>query len=232
MIQINDYFDNVYVLNLKKRKERRSLMKKRLDFTDIEHEFFDAIDGSVMEPIWNSFCNPNFKNSNYLACTLSHLSIYEHALKMNYSRILILEDDCRIHRNANMVFDDCVPALSSTWNLLYLGFIPLSDDCTRWDYNVFDISNKIGHAKNFWGLYSYGIRSDLMMRILDEYKKNFPMELDRYFVTKIQPEKKSYGFLPQLFAADDGFSDNSKIVETGMLQRSIDSRFGNMLDYV
>ena len=58
------------------------------------------------------------------------------------------------------------------------------------------------------------------------------MEIDRYFVTHIQPRGGSCAVTPQLFAADDGYSDNSKIVESGMLQRSIDSRFANLIDYV
>ena len=58
------------------------------------------------------------------------------------------------------------------------------------------------------------------------------MELDRYFVTHIQPRGLSYAVTPQIFAADDGESDNSGVNETGMLERSIDARFANVKQYI
>ena len=234
---INEYFDKVYVLNLLKRDSRMELMKKRLDFAEIDHQVFNAVDGSVMRKIWEAFYekNPIFRNSSYLGCAISHLSIYQHAIEMGYEKILIIEDDDRIHRNANSqmrLFSSQIP----DWeDLLYLGYIPLSDDCSRWDYNLCVenfITKNVFVAKNLWGLYGYGISKNLMKEILEIYDKDFPMELDRFFVTTIQPRGKSYGVTPQIFAADDGYSDNSQITETGMLQRSIDTRFANLTDYV
>ena len=82
------------------------------------------------------------------------------------------------------------------------------------------------------GLYSYGISENLMMSILSEYRENFPMELDRYFVTTIQPENMSYAITPQLFSAEDNLSDNSHVFENGLLEKSIDSRFAKLQDYI
>jgi GR25 family glycosyltransferase involved in LPS biosynthesis len=234
---INEYFDKVYVLNLLKRDSRMELMKKRLDFTEIDHQVFNAVDGSVMRKIWEAFSekNPIFGNSNYLGCAISHLSIYQHAIEMGHEKILIIEDDDRIHRNANSQMELFSSQIPEWDELLYLGYIPLSDDCSRWDYNVCGnnfISTNVFVAKNLWGLYGYGISKNLMKEILEIYDKDFPMELDRFFVTTIQPRGKSYGVTPQIFAADDGYSDNSRLQETGMLQRSIDARFANLIDYV
>ena len=71
-----------------------------------------------------------------------------------------------------------------------------------------------------------------MNEMIGIYDKDFPMEIDRYFVNHIQPRGNTYAITPQLFAADDGQSDNSGIIETGMLERSIDSRFAKLIDYV
>lgn len=231
---INDYFDNVYLLNLHRRVDRLQLSKKRLNFCDIEYQVFNGTDGSVLNKLWKSLSNSNFSNPNYIGCAISHLSIYKDALEKGYKRILILEDDNRIKMNANYQFNSLVDNLPLEWDLLYLGFIPLSDDCSRWDYNIVNnfIADKVFLARNLWGLYSYGISEQLMKATIDEYNENFPMELDRYFVTNIQPRGKSYGVTPQLFAADDGFSDNSGKIETSMLQRSVDTRFTKLTDYI
>ena len=233
---IGKHFDKIYVLNLKKREERLALMQKRLAFTEITNTLlFEATDGSVMDKVWESFSKENsfFQNASYLACAISHLSIYQHALEKGYNNILVVEDDVKIHRETNILFEQFLTQIPS-YDLLYLGFIPLTDDCSMWNYNLLVdfVGKNVVRAKNLWGLYSYAISQKLMRETLETYKKEFPMELDRFFVTKIQTRGNSYGIIPQLFAADDGYSDNSKRNETCMLERSIDSRFAKLIDYI
>jgi GR25 family glycosyltransferase involved in LPS biosynthesis len=235
---LGEYFDKIYVLNLKRRDDRLVTIKKRLISTKISnYEIFQAVDGNVIQKIWKSFFEKNyfFSNSNYLACAISHLSIYNDALAKSYKSILIIEDDVKILVNANKYFAKLQSEIPSEWDLLYLGFIPLSDDCTRWDYNVFSdrfISSQVFLAKNLWGLYGYGIGEDLMKETLKIYDEEFPMELDRFFVTRIQKKMKCYALTPQIFAAEDGYSDNSRTVETGMMERSVDSRYAKHTDYI
>jgi GR25 family glycosyltransferase involved in LPS biosynthesis len=234
---VENHFDQIYVLNLKKREDRLRTTEKRLKFAEIEkYTVFNGVDGIVAYKLWEVYSRENqfFRNSNYVGCALSHLSIYQHALEKGYEKVLIIEDDNRVNVNANKLVESIYPQVPE-WELLYLGFIPLSDDCTKWDYNVFQLLPGHPHvaiAKNFWGLFAYGITQNLMKEMIEIYKKDFPMEIDRFFVNYVQPRGKSYGMTPQIFAADDGYSDNSNIVETGMLQRSIDARFGSITDYV
>jgi GR25 family glycosyltransferase involved in LPS biosynthesis len=234
---INEYFDQVYVLNLQKRPERMILADKRMKFCEIDYVKFNAVDGSVMRRVWESYHKENqyFSNPSYLGCAISHLSIYRDALEKGYNKIVILEDDNRIKRDANQAFNAVKDQIPEDWMLLHLGFIPLTDDCSQWSYNVFldrFISPNVFRSKNLWGLYAYGITAPLMQEILETYDRDFPMELDRFFVTNIQQREGCYGVTPQLFAADDGVSDNSGRMETLMLERSIDARFANKTDYV
>ena len=233
-MKIDEYFDKVYLLNLNRRKDRLKTSTKKLEYCEIEFERFAAIDGSVFQNIWETFNSKehHLQNPNYLACAISHLSIYQDALNNGYSKILIVEDDCCIRKNANAEFSALVDNLPE-WELLYLGFIPLTDDRTEWTYREFNVVSKnIAQSKNFWGLYGYGISSELMQEVLETYNRDFSMELDRFFVNKIQPRGKSYGIIPQIFAAEDGYSDNSLVIELGMMERSIDSRFGKLTDYL
>lgn len=233
-MKIDEYFDKVYVLNLNRRKDRLKTSTKKLEYCEIEFERFAAIDGSVLQNVWETFSNKKhtLTNPNYLACAISHLSIYQDALDNGYSKILIVEDDVSIRKNANDEFSNIVDSLPD-WELLYLGFIPLTDNRMQWTYREFNIVSKnVAQSKNFWGLYGYGITSELMQEVLERYNRDFSMELDRFFVKEIQPRGKSYGIIPQIFAAEDGYSDNSLVIETGMMQRSIDGRFGKLTDYL
>lgn len=234
---VESHFDKIYVLNLKKREERLNLTRKRLSFAEIEnYTVFNGVDGSVMEKVWKVFSTQNsyFANSSYLGCAISHLSIYRHALDNGYEKILILEDDNRVHRLANSLMNHFSSQIPDWKDLLYLGFIPLSDDRSHWDYNVINkfVSQNVFVARNLWGLYAYGISSSLMKEMLEVYSTDFPMEIDRYFVEHIQPKGTSYGIVPQIFAADDGFSDNSRTFESSLLERSVDTRFAKLTDYL
>lgn len=213
-----------------------------MEFFDItNYEFFDAIDGSILFPLWEQVKEkfPFFRNPNYLGCALSHLSIYKDALDNNYERILILEDDVRFNRDLHKRSRFVKSAIDKGADLIHLGFIPLSDDLSQWDYNVYNENFYSDlhtfKSKNLWGLFSYSINSTLMRElVVNYYHKDFPMELDRFFVEKIFPSKTfiSIGITPQLFAHQDNFSNNSHIIETNMLQKSIDKRYESEMGYI
>lgn len=244
---LNSYFDKVYVINLKSRVNRMTLMDKRLKFFDIEYERVDAISGPVLNPIQNILqgedLNYKFTNANYLAANLTHLSIYSEALRLGYENILILEDDLRIHRHLYKILEGCLnndPILiNKDYDLLYLSFIPLTDDGIRWDYDIIRpehfITNNVVHTTNFWSLMAYGIQRRMTEYVLDHYSRHLTMELDRFFVNEIQPYKstfKTYGLMPQLFAGDNVLSDNDGKVYLDMLQRSVDERYARLEDYI
>ena len=233
---INNYFDKIYLLNLKKREDRLEDSISRLSKLDINFDIFNGVDGSVMNHIWKKLENGNFTNPNYVGCCLSHLSIYKHAIENSYERILIIEDDCMINKNINNIFDSL---LIPEWSdLMYLGYIPLNDDCSMWDYkfginqsNV--LSDKFFNPKNLWGLYSYGISINLMKELVDIYNDSFPMELDRYFVNFIQKRDKSIAISPQIFCCkDDIFSDNLGYNQTNMKLKSDNTRYEILYNYI
>jgi GR25 family glycosyltransferase involved in LPS biosynthesis len=228
-VSINDYFDRVYVLNLHHRADRMSQVSARLGAQGIAFERFGGTDGSVMSHVWRSMRNPHFTTPNYLACAISHLSIYRQAEREGLGRVLVVEDDVVLHRDVAGVFAEPPP-----WeDILYLGWIPLTDDQSMWSYQVADRFVSRGYLlpRNFWGLFAYATTPSLRRELLDAYDAHFPMELDRYFVTRVQPRNRSVALTPQAFACQDVWSDNMGDMQTGMLARSVDGRFASGADY-
>jgi len=234
-MKINQYFDKIYLLNLQKRSDRLQPSKTRLDSLDIQYETFFGCDGSVINHLFNKLENGYFTNPNYLGCAISHLSIYQDAIHHGYDKILILEDDNLIHSEIHNIFNTIeIPE----WNdLFYLGYIPLTDDCTMWDYR-FGIqghnmlNDHIFRCTNLWGLFSYGIKRNLMVEMIETYNTSFPMEIDRFFVNTIQPRNGSIAIAPQLFCCDDNiYSDNLGYAPM-LSTKSIDSRFANKNNYI
>lgn len=235
-MEINDYFDNIYLLNLKRRKDRLGKSIKKLNQVNLNFEVFNGTDGQVLKYFVNTIDNKYFKNSSYLGCSISHLSIYNHALQSGYNRILIIEDDNLVYKNIQETFRNL--KIPDWKDLFYLGYIPLSDDCSMWTYHITMLndqilSDKIFRCHNLWGLFSYGITSSLMKEVLEVYNSEFPMEIDRYFVENVQKRGQSIAISPQLFCCDSGeYSDNQESVTASSITvKSIDSRFANHDDY-
>ena len=221
MDKMNDYFDKVYVLSLKRNKDRRKIATERLNKVGLEFEFFDACDGQVFNHIWKKLENDNFSTPNYVACQLSHLSIYNDALSNGYKRILILEDDIKPHKNLNEMFLIFEKQIPQNVDLLYWGWIPCNDDQSQWTY---DIINDRFFNKNTWGLYAYSISDTLMKEMIQIYNDDFPMEIDRFFVNEVQQNRNSCAVRPQLFAHDIMISNNGGFIDSQSLIKSIDHR--------
>jgi glycosyl transferase family 25 len=228
---MNDYFDKVYVLSLRREHKRRDLLTKRLEEIGLNFEFFDASDGSVFNSLWKKLDNDFFTTANYLACQISHLSIYADALLNNYKRILILEDDAIPRKDINELFDSIKNQIPEYYDILYLGYIPLSDDKSSWDYSVIEnrfISNNIFDSKNLWGLYAYSISEKMMKYMIDVYKDNMPMEIDRFYV---ENHKEYYGIVPQLFCHDINISANAGLIDYSSWRKSIHFNY-SLSDYL
>jgi GR25 family glycosyltransferase involved in LPS biosynthesis len=226
-------FDKIYIISLRKDKERRKRVSERLLKIGIEYEFFDAYDGSLFNHIWTKLDNPIFTNPNYVACALSHLAVYKDAVENNYGKILILEDDVIPHIDYNNLITSL--NIPDKYDLLYLGFIPLTDDLLYWNYNVINdrfIDRNIFYAKNLWGLYAYSPSTDLMKEAIEKYKVGFTMEIDRWFVEVVQKRELSYGICPQLFCHDITISNNTGDIDTTSLLKSIDGRFASQNNYL
>lgn len=217
---MNNYFDNVYVVSMRKEVERRELITKRLNDIQVNFEFFDAIDGSVLNYLWKNV-KDRFINANYMACLLSHLSVYKDALRKGYKRPLILEDDAVPKKSIIQDFEIIKTQIPEDYDLLYLGYIPLDDPQICWDYRVIEdrfVSDNIFDTRNLWGTYAYSITPDMMQHMLDVYDKEFPMEIDKYFVYN---HRKYYGMLPQLFCHDITMSANAGDIDHSSWRKSI-----------
>jgi len=232
---MNDYFDKIYVLSLKRNVDRRALITERLNKVGIDFEFYDACDGQVINHLWKKLDNSHFTTQNYVACSISHLSIYNDALSRGFKRILILEDDIKPHKDIQNLFNIWKKQIPEDYDLLYLGWIPLNDDCTMWTYEVINdrfINHNIFNSKNLWGLYAYSPSVSLMREMVNLYNESFPMEIDRYFVTQVQQQRKSVAIWPQIICHDIMVSNNNGLVDHQSLKKSIDVRVASEGDYV
>ena len=232
---LNEYFDHVYCLSLTHSVDRRSVMQKKAQEVGLRYSYYPGIYGSLLTNVYEAVKKAgatDILNANYMACALSHLSIYKDALNRGRKNILILEDDLLFHREINEKFTSIKPQIPENWDLLYLAWIPLSDSRIEWDYRVINdqiISSGIIKAKNLWSCMAYGITDTMMHKTIELF--DFSKEIDRFFVEDIQPNYNCYGIRPQLFAGYDNLSNNTNRYDS-IFKRSFDNRVATVSDYL
>ncbi|WP_234571675.1 glycosyltransferase family 25 protein [Rhodohalobacter sp. 614A] len=158
---LNNFFDKVYVISLKRSSDRHALIKERLD--GLNYEIFWGFDGRELEykdMHRQGLYHPNLSkllkkrkgkpaknmSRNQIGCALSHVGVYEEIIKNNYSKTLVLEDDPIINFGAADSLEKALQEMPDTWDFLYLGYHGANKNPTtllKLQKNVLTITSKL-----------------------------------------------------------------------------------------
>lgn len=109
---MNNYVDNVYLINMDKDTDRLEKVKKECDKVDIKFERFPKVKVSdVSQNILDKYISEGF----------SHLFVWQDAIKKNYKNILVLEDDVYFTDDFNEYLQNVMEELPDDYDILYLG---------------------------------------------------------------------------------------------------------------
>ncbi|WJG09512.1 glycosyltransferase family 25 protein [Aliiglaciecola sp. LCG003] len=130
---LNSFFDHVYVLTLDDAVDRQENVKKVLE--GLNWSFFKATDKRNLEPekfeennIYDDVRHKSTKRTTRsmktgeVACSLSHVRMYQDMLDKNYKRILILEDDVLPEYDSLTNFNKIIQQLPDNWEVLMMGY--------------------------------------------------------------------------------------------------------------
>ncbi|XP_023218835.1 procollagen galactosyltransferase 1-A-like [Centruroides sculpturatus] len=136
-------FDEVYLINLKRRTERRERMLRSLNELGIETKLLDAVDGKQLNhsiikemgiKMLPEYTDPYHKRPmtmGEIGCFLSHYKIWEEIVKKQYRSAIIFEDDIRFESYFRRKLSNLLKearGISLQWDLIYLGRKRLLDD--------------------------------------------------------------------------------------------------------
>jgi glycosyl transferase, family 25 len=130
---LNQSFDKIFVITLPRAHERHRLIEREL--SGVNFEFFygvDKLEFSVEDAITQGVYSPKrtkAENRYYpelslgqVACSWSHLKIYQDIIAKGYEKVLIFEDDAVVIRENIGELQNIMSELPSDWELLYLGY--------------------------------------------------------------------------------------------------------------
>ena len=127
------YWDEVYLLNIPRLKDRRNYMlqefKKQginfkinygIDKNNINELFLNKLkeDGKITQNYINESKN---KKQGTLACLLTHVGLWETLKKSNKNHFLIFEDDCHIMHGFKEKAKKYLKYVPSNWDMIWLG---------------------------------------------------------------------------------------------------------------
>ena len=131
--------DQVYIINLERRPERKEAMAKRMDILGIDATFWKAVDGKLINEEFLKEKGikflPNYEDPYHkrpmtygeIGCFLSHYNVWLDMLSNNYSMVVIFEDDVRFERSFRPRFNLLLEAIKTyeksfgPADLIYLG---------------------------------------------------------------------------------------------------------------
>jgi GR25 family glycosyltransferase involved in LPS biosynthesis len=198
---INEYFKNVYCVNLDKRIDRWQQAQQEFDKHNIKVERFSAIEG-----------NPDNIQTNILpghvGCVLSHYNIVKKASELNLDNVLIFEDDVVFCDDLQLNFEEFIKQVPSDWDMLYFGGNHNNEPLQQITENVFKIHKT-------YTTHAYAIKKTVFPVVLKMFPK-MKFEVDVMYST-LQQSFNCYVIKPHLAWQRDGYSD--------ILQRNVNYDF-------
>ncbi|MCE3281429.1 MAG: hypothetical protein K0Q66_166 [Chitinophagaceae bacterium] len=158
-VALNDYFDHVYVITLRRAVERQEKITQHLQ--GLNFSFFygaDKNDFSIDElkekEIYNEEGAQNTHRYNkamtggQIGCSWSHRLVYEDILQKGFEKVLILEDDVKAAPGIAL-FNTVMRQLPPDWDLVYFDYHKniSSNIGTRIKQQVYRIQRKMGGLK-------------------------------------------------------------------------------------
>ena len=202
---VNEYFDKVFLINLKTQTEKLELSKKHLSKYNIEFEVYEALNCVVGIPE----DHPNKPVVGFLTnkpgafgCLMSHLGVVKIAKERGYKRILVLEDDVVLSKDFLTLFSEKVKDVPDDWKLFYLGG---SGHTGSGIDKLTKVTENISKTVGTYTTGSYGIDSSAYDIILNDHKVPPGRPIDQYYIA-FQNRYPSYVTRPNIAWQREGIS--------------------------
>uniref|UniRef100_A0A9L0RMY4 Collagen beta(1-O)galactosyltransferase 2 n=2 Tax=Equus TaxID=9789 RepID=A0A9L0RMY4_HORSE len=129
-------FDEIFMINLKRRKDRRDRMLRTLYEQEIEVKIVEAVDGKALNTSQLKALNiemlPGYRDPyssrpltrGEIGCFLSHYSVWKEVIDRELEKTLVIEDDVRFEHQFKkklMKLMDDIDRAQLDWELIYIG---------------------------------------------------------------------------------------------------------------
>ncbi|XP_059892784.1 procollagen galactosyltransferase 1 [Gadus macrocephalus] len=183
-------FDEVFMINLKKRTDRRERMLRTLYEQEIASKVIEAVDGKAMNiseinamgihmlPGYSDPYHGRPLTKGELGCFLSHYKIWQEIVDRGLQTSLVIEDDLRFEiffkrRLKNLMIE--VDREGLRWDLIYIGRKRMQVD--RPEKSVPNIHNLVEADYSYWTLgYMMSLEGAMKLLKAEPLKRMLPVD--------------------------------------------------------
>ncbi|XP_061743995.1 procollagen galactosyltransferase 2 [Nerophis ophidion] len=182
--------NNVFLINLKRRLDRRSRMLKTMTSLGLHTTLIDAVDGKAlntsqlqalgieMMPDYKDPYSGRVLTRGEIGCFLSHHSIWRQVVERGLQKVLVLEDDVRFEprfkRRLQAIMDD-VDKAQLDWDLIYVGRKRMQ--VQQPERSVDGVNNLVVADYSYWTLgYVLSLQGARKLLAADPFSKMLPVD--------------------------------------------------------
>ncbi|XP_010731705.3 procollagen galactosyltransferase 2 [Larimichthys crocea] len=158
-------FDEIFLINLKRRSDRRERMLSTLSVLGIHVTLTEAVDGKALNssqlqamgidmlPGYKDPYSGRVLTRGEIGCFLSHYNIWKQVVQQELQQVLVLEDDVRFEPRfcrRLMTIMENVQSVGLEWDLIYVGRKRLQ--VKEPEYWVKGVSNLVHPHYSYWTL--------------------------------------------------------------------------------
>lgn len=199
-----DYIQEIYVINMKKSKDRLESITKQIDncldrsFTRIGAVNGRSLDTSIVKK-YTTLKSRNMCSRGMIGCALSHYKTLKKFIATGSKYALILEDDCIFDDYFKETLSDSIKELNEKdpeWNFLYCGYYGMYN--RKYEglmklLNYFGVLGSIKNKKDYKGKhtfipltpvgsYCYIISREGAKKILEKMNSKIEYPIDVLFI--------------------------------------------------
>lgn len=197
------FFDAVYAINLEHRMDRWETITRMGKEAGLTVNHWDATKAADID-VEKHRIGVRVRKPTCIACWSSHTTLYRHALKEGYDRLLVLEDDAELLPDLHEKLTDLFDSFDfGDFDLIYLGAVDKYPAVKLQD-NVYRCQHTLTtHAMLFT---RQGLQK--VIDIVDQQDEGkCRMSIDVFLAENIQPMDKTYRCEPAIIKFIDGYSD-------------------------
>jgi len=205
---INDLSKNIYVINLKKRTDRKLHIETQLNKINCKNYIlFEGVDGNLL-------ANPTKLTNGAFGLVNTYLNIFEEWSKKDAENIFLIEDDCIFVDNFNEKVAEYVSNVPSDWDMLYFG----ANHNYHMGKKTININEKCIKINHSYTTHCILLKKNVFEELIENLK-NFLVEADVQ-MSYLQKKHNAYSSSEVLATQMDGYSDiEKKIVNYNWLIR-------------
>lgn len=118
---LNNFFDEIYYINLDSRPDKKNFIENQLKKHNINATRFRGFTSD------DFLDNPKYKNVDKkyygrIGCVEAHRALWRDCLNRGVKSVFIIEDDAQFIENFNDVFNQKIKTLPNNWNFLPIGY--------------------------------------------------------------------------------------------------------------